>query len=307
MNAQDGPVAILAGSGDLPGRLVENLKRAGRPHRVLAFRGFCERRLRQRADAVVDLLDVRGIEARLSSWQPAVVTMAGGLTRPSPAALIGAYSAWRDRAEVVAIVSRGDDNLLRGAMELIESKGFPVVGVRELAPDLLAEPGPYGTCTANPVQLVSVGIGLDLLKAMSPFDVGQAVVVAGERVMAIEGPEGTDAMLARARWLAGWRLFRRRQPKGGVLVKAPKNGQDLRVDLPAIGPRTVRNAARAGLQGIAIASGLTVILRLEETIAEADRLGLFLMGVDMDAPQPRPSAAPAEPTVSAAPTGGGLS
>jgi DUF1009 family protein len=97
-------------------------------------------------------------------------------------------------------------------------------------------------------------------------------------VLAVEGPEGTDRMLARTRAL-GRRPFGFGRPlPATVLVKAPKAGQDLRVDLPAVGPRTVRNAARAGCVGLALEAGGTLVIDREATAAEADRLGLFVIG-----------------------------
>lgn len=281
-SAASGPIAILAGSGELPARLVQRLEANGRPVKVLGFRGFCDRSLKARADAVVNLLDLRRIVETLESWQPAAVTLAGALRRPSATALIGAYSAYRDRDYVTAVVSRGDDNLLRGAIELLESKGFPLAGVRELAPELLAELGIYGQHRPTPQAHASIECGFRMLDALSPYDVGQAAVVSGLRVIAIEGPEGTDRMLARAGKISKGGLLRRRKT-GGVLVKGPKRDQDLRVDLPAIGPRTVTHAARAGLDGIAIAQGFTLILDRPATIAAADKAGLFLIGVDRDA------------------------
>jgi DUF1009 family protein len=277
-----GPIAVLAGSGELPLRLAERLASSGRDVRILAFRGFCERRVRVRADAVVNLLDLRRIVTTLEAWRPAAITLAGGLTRPSAAALIGAYSAYRDRDYVASVVSRGDDNLLRGALEFLESRGFALSGVLDLAPDLLAEPGPHGRFEPPPASFASIACGFHMLEALSPYDVGQAAVVSGLRVIAIEGPEGTDRMLARAGRIGKGGLLRRRK-SGGVLVKGPKRGQDLRVDLPAIGPRTVANAARAGLEGIAIAQGLTLVLNRAATVAAADKAGLFLIGVDRDA------------------------
>jgi DUF1009 family protein len=116
-----------------------------------------------------------------------------------------------------------------------------------------------------------------LLEATSPFDVGQAVVVADTRVLAIEAAEGTDRMLARiAELRQGGRIADARR---GVLVKAAKRGQDRRVDLPSIGPRTVEGAARAGLAGIAVVSGSTIIAEAGLTGAAADRERLFVIGV----------------------------
>lgn len=278
----DGPIAILAGAGELPGRLADRLLASGRKVRILAFRGFCDRGMKARADAVVNLLDLRRVIATLESWQPAALTLAGGLKRPTASALIGAYSAYRDRDYVASVISRGDDNLLRGAVELLESKGFPLLGVRELAPELLAGLGVYGRIAPPDRVIASIDCGFRMLEALSPYDVGQAAVVSGLRVLAIEGPEGTDRMLARAKKIASGGLLRRRK-LGGVLVKGPKRNQDLRVDLPAIGPKTVINASKAGLDGIAIAQGLTLILDREATIAAAEKAGLFLMGVDRDA------------------------
>jgi hypothetical protein len=113
---------------------------------------------------------------------------------------------------------------------------------------------------------------------MGPFDVGQAVVVADNHVLAVEAAEGTDNLVLRLADLR--RQGRVATPERvGVLVKAPKPAQDRRFDLPAIGPATVTNAARAGLAGIAVAAGNTIIADAAETVAAADDAGIFLAGV----------------------------
>jgi DUF1009 family protein len=274
-----GPVAILAGSGDLPLLLADALAASGRDCRILAFRGFASRAVRARAAASIGLLDAKGALAWLERARPACVTLAGGLRRPDATALLDAYSGFRSRGEIRDLLARGDDNLLRGAMQLLEDRGFRLAGIAELAPGLLAKAGIHGTHQPDACAAESIGVGMDLLRCLSPFDIGQAAVVSGRRVLAIEGPEGTDRMLARTGGLRrrGW--FGR-AVGGGVLVKAPKAGQDLRVDLPAIGPRTITNAARAGLSGVAIASGQTIVLDRDATVREADRLGLFLLGLE---------------------------
>lgn len=276
----DGPVAILAGSGELPLLLADRLRAAGRPHRILAFRGFADRALRARADALVGLLDIRGALAALDRWRPCALTLAGGVRRPSPAAALDAVAAMRNRDEIASLFRRGDDNLLRGVVAMLEERGHRLLGVRDLAPDLLAAAGALSARRPSPAESDAVTLGFRLLTDLSPYDIGQAAVVLGERVLALEGPEGTDAMLDRVRELRSrWRL--RREVGGGVLVKSPKQGQDLRVDLPAVGPRTVVRAAKAGLSGIAVASGLTLILDRAGMTREADRAGLFLVGIDL--------------------------
>jgi DUF1009 family protein len=276
--SRPGPIAIVAGSGELPLLLSEHLAQAGREHRILAFRGFADRALRARADAVIDLLDVKGAVTYLAEWQPSAVTLAGGVRRPNLTAVTNAFSYLANREEVRQVAERGDDNLLRGAIGLLEEKGHVLVGVLDLAPELLAEAGQYGALAPSAPDLASVTLGMDLLAHLSAYDIGQAAVVSGQRVVAIEGPEGTDRMIQRAAKLErGWSL--RRPPAAGVLVKGPKRGQDLRVDLPAIGPKTIVNAARAGLRGVAVATGLTLVLNRRETVRLADKLGLFVIGV----------------------------
>lgn len=274
-----GPVAIFAGTGALPLMLADRLTVAGRSHRILAFRGFADRNLKARADAVVGLLDLRRIIAMLEAWAPSGVVLVGGLTRPDPRALLDAYQLLRSRAELSQILARGDDNLLRGALSLIEERGVPVLGIHELAPDFLAKAGPYGAVSADGKARDEIALALSVLDGLSAYDIGQAAIVRGRRVLAIEGPEGTDGMIRRSRAFRGG-VPLRRPPRSGVLVKAPKRGQDLRVDLPAIGPRTVENAAKAGIAGIAVVSGLTLVLQPAATAAAADRHGLFLVGVD---------------------------
>jgi DUF1009 family protein len=276
-----GPVAILAGAGKLPLKLVEHLERRGEDHRILGFRGFVEPEIRRRAHAMVNLLDLKAIIASLDAWQPSMVTLVGAVRRPSFAALLGAYSLLRNRQEVKDVIARGDDHMLRGAVRLLEGHGHRVVGAHELAPELVVSRDFRSHRAPSEGDGLAITMGLDLLNALSAFDIGQATVVAGRRVLAIEGPEGTDQMLHRIRRLRRRWLSANGRREGGVLIKAAKRGQDLRVDMPAIGPRTVAEAARAGLAGIAIGAGSTLLLEKEESLRVADRLDLFLTSVEL--------------------------
>jgi DUF1009 family protein len=276
-----GPIAILAGSGQLPIQLVKHLERTGQDYRVLAFRGFALPELRRRADASVDLLDLKTIMSTLEGWRPQAVSLVGAVRRPGFSALLGAYSLLRNRQEVKEVITRGDDQVLRGAVMLLEERGHRVVGAHELAPDLVAPRSLSGSREPSGDDRQAIAVGLDLLGSLSAFDIGQAAIVARQHVLAIEGPEGTDGMLRRVRGLRQSWLGLRRRREGGVLIKAAKKGQDLRVDMPTIGPRTVAEAAGAGLSGIAIGAGSTFILEQDETLRTADRLGLFLTAVDL--------------------------
>lgn len=274
----EGALVLIAGAGRLPELVAESLRRARRPFRVIALRGFTGATLRASADATVDLLDLAATLKLLRRWGPAVVVPAGGVSRPSPAAILNAGAALRNREALRAIAGGGDDRLLRAAVTLVEEEGHRVVGVHEAAPDLLCPEGPIGRRTPDAGAAASIRSGRGVLDALSPYDLGQAVALAGDRILAVEGPEGTDRMLARARVLGRRPFGFGRAMPATVLVKAPKVGQDRRIDLPAIGPRTVRNAARAGCVGLALEAGGTLIIDRVATAAVADSLGLFVVG-----------------------------
>jgi hypothetical protein len=279
-SVEAGTLALVAGTGRLPELVADSLERAGRPFRVLAVRGFTERAMRARASATVDLLDIPGTLRILKDWAPSGVVPAGGVARPSPAALLNASHALRNR-DILRHMAGGDDRLLRAVIGLLEDEGHRVVGVHEVAPDLLGRPGQIGRHAPSEAARISISTGERMLNALAPYDVGQAAVVVAQRVIAVEGPEGTDRMLARARTIGRKPFGYGSAAEGTVLVKLPKRGQDLRIDLPAIGPRTIANAAAAGCAGIAIGAGHTLVIDERKTAAEADRLGLFLIGLDV--------------------------
>jgi DUF1009 family protein len=152
------------------------------------------------------------------------------------------------------------------------------VGIRDVAPDLLMPQGCLTRACANDEAAADIVRGREVLQALSPFDIGQAVVVIDGHVVGVEDIEGTDGLLARiARLRAEGRI--RAKAARGVLVKAPKSGQDLRFDLPTLGPRTIEGAVSAGLSGIAIVAGNTIVADPQAMIEAADRAGLFVTGL----------------------------
>ena len=168
--------------------------------------------------------------------------------------------------------------MLSGIGRILERDGFRMVGIKDVAPDVLM---PEGCLTrAQPAQtaIAEIAKGRDVLRALSPFDIGQAAVVIDGHVVGVEDIEGTDGLLARIARLRGEGRIRAKAGRG-VLVKAPKSGQDLRFDLPTIGPRTAEGAARAGLAGIAIVAGNTIVVDPQTMIEAADAAGLFVTGL----------------------------
>ncbi|MDS9467533.1 UDP-2,3-diacylglucosamine diphosphatase LpxI [Paracoccus sp. MBLB3053] len=167
----------------------------------------------------------------------------------------------------------GDDAALRAVLDVFEEAGIHVVSVDEVLPDLVpgegvlaGEPGSRDQKDAARAAAIVRGLG--------PLDVGQGAVVAQGLCLAVEALPGTQAMLEFVKLHAGLKP----DPNGarGVLFKAPKPGQDRRIDLPTIGPDTVRQAAEAGLGGIVWEAGGVILLEREAAIAAANEAGLFL-------------------------------
>ncbi|HEV7310715.1 LpxI family protein [Ensifer sp.] len=279
--ASGGRLAIIAGGGALPHHVAEAVRARGEnpyvialsreaeesdwldfDHSVLAIGDFANIS-RTFRDEGIDRVVLSGWVRRRPEWRD---------IRPTFKTLAKIPSVLK------TLVSGGDDAVLRMAMQLIEASGAHVIGVHEVVPNLLAEPGPIGAVTPDGDDRRDIEAGIAAANALGTLDVGQGAVAIGGRVVALEGAEGTDAMLERVAMLKmEGRVSARRR---GVLVKLCKPGQDLRADLPSIGPSTVELAKRAGLAGIAVEAGRALVLERTDVVAIANQTGIFVTGVE---------------------------
>lgn len=272
----------------MPAEVAAAAARHG-PVFVFPLRGFADRDYSAYRGESIRLFDPVGTVEAVKRHGASVVVLLGGVVKPSAGAVLETVKATRRREEIEALLEGGDDNVLRGVIRFLESQGLTVVGLDSVAPELMAGAGALSSARPDTASLDDLAIGRSMIATLGPFDVGQAAVVSGKRVLGIEAVEGTDAMLRRVRdqrrsGLIGFIRRRGRaavaERQGGVLVKMAKPGQDRRVDLPAIGPRTLRNAALAGLAGVAVEAGQVLIIEREKTRETADRLGLWLWGFE---------------------------
>jgi DUF1009 family protein len=275
----EGPLAIICGGGSLPLAVADFVAARGREVVLFPLRGAAEGTGVERHPHHWLYIGQIGKFMRLARAAGCRdLVFLGSLIRPSP---------WRTRLDLKALSMMprilmafrgGDNHLLSGMGKLLEQEGFRLLGAHEVAPEILVPQGALGRIQPSEHDRADIALGLDYLRTAGPFDIGQAVVVAGHHVLAVEAAEGTDAMLARvAEMRANGRV---RSARGiGVLVKAPKPNQDRRFDLPSIGPRTVEGAAHAGLAGIAVVAGETIIAEAGDLIAAADRANIFVIGV----------------------------
>ena len=275
---QEGPLAIFCGGGSLPLAIADSVAARGRPVVLFPLHGAADPSgLARHPHHWLYIGQSNKFKRLARAAGCRDVVFIGSIVRPSLWQIRLDFTTMMQFPRVIAAFRGGDDHLLSNVARMFERHGFRLLGAHEVAPEILMPEGALGRTQPNDRDRADIVLGLDYLRASGPFDIGQAVVVAGKHVLAVEAAEGTDAMLAR---VADMRASGRvRAPTGsGVLVKAPKPGQDRRFDLPSIGPRTVEGAAHAGLAGIAVAAGSTIVAEPERLIAAADRANVFVIG-----------------------------
>jgi hypothetical protein len=255
-------LALIAGQGRLPGEIVAALDAL--PH-VAALEGFPPDTLKPD-----EVFRIEHLGSVLSGWRERGVReicLAGAVRRPPIDQTQIDAATMPLVPRIAAAMGQGDDALLRTIVEIFEEAGMTVRGAHEIAPDLLPPAGPLAGARSD-AAVRDTARARAVLFALGNADVGQACVVKNGQVLALEGLFGTDWMLQS--------LAARPDGSGGILCKAPKPGQDRRVDLPTIGIETVRSAAAARLDGIVIEAGGVLLLDRNAVLREAEAQGLFL-------------------------------
>ncbi|HEY0212513.1 MAG TPA: UDP-2,3-diacylglucosamine diphosphatase LpxI [Paenirhodobacter sp.] len=259
--------ALIAGTGALPALLA-----AARPDMLICeLEGFPStvpgaEPLRFRVERLVPFLNT------LKAQGIREVCFAGAIQRPKIEPTKFDLRTLSLVPRIMAAIQGGDDATLRAVIDLFEDRGMVVLGADRIAPDLVAGAGVL-TGTVSDQDRKDAARARDIVAAIGAVDVGQGAVVARGLCLALEALPGTDAMLQF--------VTQTRKPdhRGGVVFKAPKPGQDLRIDMPAIGPQTVARAAEARLSCIAWSAGGVLLLDRAATIAAAQAAGIALWGI----------------------------
>jgi len=273
------PIGLIAAGGVMPFAVADSLTARGINPVLFALRGACDpvrvERFRHHWISIGQL----GNATRLFRAENCRdLVFIGTLVRPALSEVRLDWGTLRVIGRVWAAFRGGDDHLLSGIGRILEQDGFRMVGIKDVAPDLLMPEGCLTLKAPDEKAAADIARGRELLRALSPFDIGQATVVIDGHVVGVEDIEGTDGLLARVARLRAEGRIRARTARG-VLVKAPKSGQDLRFDLPTMGPRTVEGAAAAKLAGIAIVAGNTIVVEPQAVIEAADAAGLYVTGL----------------------------
>ena len=266
-------LGIIAGNGTMPMTVAQAAIAAGRPVYAVAIQGAARQGIEEYPHTWVNFGEIGRVLKLLKREGCEDIVIIGGVQRPKLDELRFDFGALRNLPAILRCLVGGDNSILSGVVEFFEKKGFRVIGAHDIAPELLAAAGPLGKHRPSRRDQTDIDIGIQVIEALGALDVGQAAVVAREHVLAVEAIEGTDALLERCGQLT--------HRTGGR--RGAKPGQERRVDLPAIGPETGRRAAEAGLTGIALAAGEVLVAERADVISQADRDGLFVVGVEVSA------------------------
>jgi len=268
-------LAVLAGSGSLPAIVVQGAQRAGKRVLVLALTDNVDPNLADVAD-----IFKRVPIARVGRWvrlcrkfSATELIMAGGVAKRR------AFSAWRILRYLPdwrtlriwyrrARKDRRNLALLNAVAQELADEGIEVTHCVKYCPEALIRPGLHTNCDLNGSQKSDLDFGWPLALKIAELDIGQAIAVKDHDVIAVEALEGTDAMIARAGRLAG---------KGWTLIKVAQAHQDMRFDVPTIGPATIENLHRAGGGALIVQAGKTILLDPEKTLRLANKYGIVLL------------------------------
>jgi UDP-2,3-diacylglucosamine hydrolase len=274
-------VAVIAGSDRLPLDVAEGLAASGKPPLVVMIEGEASPALASFEHEVLAIEDVARLLPLLRKRGVTHAVLAGGIARRPR------LSALKPRPALLALLPRllralrkGDDGVLRALVAHIEAGGIKVVGAHEILPELLATEGRIAGGTPLEADRPDIEAACTAARTIGALDIGQGAVAIGGRVIAVEGIEGTDGLLDRVRQLrAHGRIAGSRR---GVLVKCAKPGQEQRADLPSIGPVTITGVHAAGLAGIGLQAGGSLVLDYRGVVERAERLGIFVIGLRLD-------------------------
>ncbi len=266
-------LGIIAGGGDLPQKLIAHCKSTNRDFFVLAIKDNANEEFFTsdvphswirigEAGTGFKLFKEEGVKE---------IVLIGTIHRPSFKDLVPDLRTTAFFAKL-GLKSIGDDGILRALVKEIEQEGIKVVGIQEVVPELLSKTGVLTKTFPSKEDEEDIRRGLEVARELGRLDVGQAVVVQQGLVLGLEGIEGTDKLIIRCKDY-------KRQGKAPILVKLRKPEQDMRVDLPTIGVKTVENAYQSGFKGIAIHAGNTLIVNEKETINLANKYKMFIKGV----------------------------
>ncbi|MEM6899042.1 MAG: UDP-2,3-diacylglucosamine diphosphatase LpxI [Pseudomonadota bacterium] len=275
------PIGLIAGAGRLPELVAASVEAAARKAVVIRLAGMADPALERFEGREIQLGALRDVIATLRAQGCVDLSFAGKVERPDFSSLGLDDLAMTHMPRLMPAASRGDDALMRAVGDIFEAEGFNIVGLSDVADDLICREGVVAGGERAKLHSNDMAKAFDVAGLVGEHDIGQGCIVCAGLVLAVEAQEGTNAMLSRVKFLSEdvrGTPDRRR----GVLVKRAKPGQDLRMDLPVVGLETFEHAAAAGLAGIGLEAHTSIIVDKDELIQRANEIGMAIVGLGAD-------------------------
>ena len=273
----NGKLGLIAGGGALPLSVAARCEAEGRSVFVVRLAGFADPHLARYPGVDAGMAEIGRVLSALKKAGCEAVCFAGTVSRPDFKTLKPDFKGMTLLPGIIAEAAKGDDALLRKILSVFEGEGYAIEGADDILGGETLPAGALGAITPTAEQLQDLKKALHVAEKAGELDIGQGAVVCDGLVLAVEAQEGTDAMLARVAGLPADVRGSAAERKG-ALGKAPKPIQDLRVDMPVMGSRTVELAAAAGLAGVGGVAGKLILIDHAAIVEAADRLGLFVWG-----------------------------
>ena len=270
-------LAIIAGGGSLSDVIIETARKKGWNVTVFAIGDLNITKNQDISLIEMNRLDIGRIFQILKSQKIKNICMVGYIPRPnSPKDYLNFRYLNVQTLSIlfqsIGILRGGDASLFKKINSLLEKRGYKIIGASEIAPNLTLKGGLYSSKSVSKVEFENIKKAKQCAEMTGYLDIGQAVVVKNGRVLAIEAAEGTDVMLERVACLEAISVKR-----GGVILKSAQINQDKRVDMPTIGPNTIKNVVKANLSGIAITADNVIVLDFQKVIEMIEDNNLYFI------------------------------
>ena len=261
---------LIAGGGDFPLLTLRAARAAGHETVVVAVKEEAEPEVESLADWCqwVSLGQLSKLIAAFHSQGVSQALMAGRIQHRQIFSAI--RPDWRLLKLLNELRRKNTDSILGALARVLEDEGIQLLDSTFFLASSLASEGPNGRRKPSSAEQSNISYGRKVARALARYDIGQSVVICEQACVAVEAMEGTDAVLVRAGQLANGRKL--------TLVKVAKPAQDMRFDVPVIGPRTIRKMHAVNATTVSVEAGKTLLLNKKALLAEADRAGISVFG-----------------------------
>ena len=266
-------IAVIAGKGWLPRHVLNSCIEKGIECEIIAIEDQFSKELFE--DKNYHLFPIHAISkiiAKIRSLGISHIVLAGTVKRAGITRLLLDLKGAKLLTKIMK-AGLNDDAILRTVITFLEAESFTIIPPEKIATSIVVGSGFLTNTKPDNTGFVDIKKGIEILRAVANFDVGQALVIQNGLVLGVEAAEGTDELIKRCG------LIQQKDEEMCILIKICKPNQDKRVDLPCIGPETIKNLYRYNFKGIALEAGSALILNREKTITDADELGIFIYGI----------------------------